>query len=132
MKTLKELVDSSPDFARLMQEKSISILEADSLRDRGKQDAAMRMYETAAELESRVYSSLEHHGLRGPALDSLVSCASCWYAAGKLEAARKLVLDALELCAGDAETRSLCLTFLRRIEKRLSYSKGLAQTQETP
>ena len=132
MRTLKELVDSSPDFAKLMQEKSIAILDADLLRERGEQDAAMQMYERAAALEFKVYSRLEHEGLRGPALDSLVSCASCWYAAGKLEAARKLLLDALDLCVDQAEMRAFCLTFLRRIEKRLSYSRGLAQTQDAP
>ena len=132
MNGLKELVEADPDFARLMQEKSTAILDADLLRERGEQDAAMEMYKKAAELDFRVYSRLEHEGLRGPALDSLVSCASCWYAGGKLEAARKLILDALDLCMGQAEMRDFCLTFLRKIEKRLSYSRGLAQTQEAP
>ena len=123
MSRLKELLDTDLRFAALMKAKSVAILDADALKAQGQVDAAIEKYKDAAAREYQVYEYLTNEGLAAPALHSLVSSASCWFEAGSLEAARKLLRRATELCDGDDRVEQFCLMLLRRIERQLSYSQ---------
>ena len=114
---IRGFMNRDEHFGETMRKKSNAIMEAKWLKAAGDLDSAMRAYTMAATLEYQVYGCLKAEGLFSDALASLISCASCYYHAGKLGAAERAAWEALDLCEDDQELRGECMNLLVRIER---------------
>jgi len=120
MRTLKQLVQDTPALADRMRRASTAIIEGDALKARGKRPAAIAQYTEAAEVEYLIYEELQDEALHADALVSLLSCASCWYCADELHAARSVARETLELCGPkDRRIRARFIALLKKIEAAL-------------
>jgi len=131
---LKQLVQDNPALGDLIRRASGAIIEGDALKARGKRPAAIAQYAEAAEVEYLVYEELEDEGVHADVLVSLLSCASCWYCADELHAARSVAREALELCGPkDRRIRARFLALLKKIEAALPPARpaGAATAMET-
>lgn len=113
MTKLESLVKEYPTLDKWMSESSNFILEAKSLYGRGKLDLAFKKYKKAAEMEWQLYKFLKEHECEEDAMDSLISCGSCWDAVGNSEVAKKVFSVALQE-APDEQTREFCQEFINK------------------
>jgi hypothetical protein len=120
MNKLKDLIESNPAFSELMRAKSSAIIEADALKARGERAKALALYAEAARIEYLLSEFLSEEGLHADAMVSLLSCASCWYCADELHAARSVAREAVPLCGPkDRRIRARFLALLKKIEAAL-------------
>lgn len=119
MTKLGLLVKEHPELDKWMSKASNFILGAEALKHRGKLDIAIEKYKEAAEIEWQLYKFLREYECKEDALDSLISCGSCWYDAGNFETAKAVFSWALAEAA-DEQTKKLCWKLIDKTTRALS------------